>query len=461
MAKLWGGRFEAGLDPDAKAFSYSLDWDRRLAPYDILVNLAHAKALFKKGVFSADELETVSIALKALETRIASGDETVWGDDEDIHSCIERQLTECCGDLGKKLHTGKSRNDQVITDTRLFLKDQLNSHRQALLELLETLYHLAEQYRDRLFPGFTHFQPSQPILFSHHLLAYFEKFQRDYQRFELVLKTVDVCCLGSGAMVGNNYGLDRGLIAKELGFSTISMNSMDAVSDRDFCLEYLFSASVCMTHLSRFCEEIVLWVSPIIGFINLSDSFTTGSSIMPQKKNPDIAELIRGKSGRVLGNMVSLIHILKSLPLTYNRDLQEDKELLFDTCDTLNGALICFNKMIRTMTLNDSAIDAALEKGYLLATDFADYLVGKGVPFRESHEITGKTVSYAIQEGKALEDLSLEEFHLFSDRVQEDVFGVLELRHSVDSKQVTGGTATEEVKKQLKRIQEKYKWKKP
>ena len=288
-------------------------------------------------------------------------------------------------------------------------------------------------------------------------MAYIEKFKRDISRFEHTFEMSDVCALGSGAMAGNNYGLDRAFVAKELGFSGITQNSMDAVSDRDFILEYLFSASVCMTHLSRFCEEIVVWNSPIVGFVNLGDDFTTGSSIMPQKKNPDIAELIRGKSGRVMGNLVALQHTLKGLPLTYNRDLQEDKEMMFDTADTLSDCLDCFAEMMNGLTLNNDAVTAALAKGYLLATDFADYLVNQGVPFRDSHEITGKTVLYAIENNKQLEELSLEEFKQFSDKVDDSVYKALTLEAAVNAKDLVGGTARKQVHAQIAKLKKEFK----
>lgn len=457
--KLWGGRFEGGLDPDAKRFSYSLHIDKRLAQYDIAVNQVHAKALAQKGIFSEDEAVAVCECLDELSTLFSDQESILLGDDEDIHSCIERHVTEKLGDLGKKLHTGKSRNDQVITDTRLFIKDACQDVIQLLSSLRYVLWCLASEHVDTIFPGMTHFQPAQPVLFAHHLLAYYEKFTRDQDRFEYCFSTTDVCSLGAGALAGNNYGLDREFVAEQLGFSRVTTNSMDTVSDRDFLLEFLSFSSICMTHLSRFCEELIVWNSPLVGFINIGDAFTTGSSIMPQKKNPDIAELIRGKSGRVIGNLMSLHHILKGLPLTYNRDLQEDKELMFDSVDTLQQSIHCFTKMIKTMTLNQDVIYTAMSKGYLLATDFADYLVRKGVPFRESHEITGKTVNYAIQIKKQLEELTLAEFHQFSSYVEEDVYHALTFEAAIQAKYVLGGTAKTEVEKQLKQIGENQQWK--
>ncbi|RAP35824.1 argininosuccinate lyase [Candidatus Marinamargulisbacteria bacterium SCGC AAA071-K20] len=447
--KLWGGRFKKGLAESAIKLSFSVDIDKRLVQYDIKVNRAHAKALLAAGIFSKPEFTKVDKCLDVLSKKFEKSDDLI-ADDEDIHSCIERLVTEVCGDLGKKLHTGKSRNDQVITDTRLFVKDECVRVKKNINALQKALVQLAEKHHGLIFPGFTHFQPALPILFSHHILAYFEKFKRDFRRFETTFETSDVCALGAGAMAGNNYGLDREGVAKKLGFSSLTLNSMDAVSDRDFILEFLSAASFCMTHLSRFCEEIIVWNSPILGFISLGDDFTTGSSIMPQKKNPDMAELIRGKSGRVMGHLVSLQTILKGLPLTYNRDLQEDKELLFDTTDTLNDSLECFTDMIKTLKVNKVAVAVALRQGHLLATDFADYLVGKGVPFRDSHEITGKAVMFAIEKGCQIDELTLQDLQQFSKKVEQDVHEALCLESSVKAKNIIGGTNQSQVAKQIK-----------
>jgi len=460
MAKkgLWGGRFREPLDPDAVSYSYSYHIDCWLYPYDIQVNKAHAKALVFAGIFSDEEFKKVSDALDEIERQMDEDPMSVYAQDEDIHSAVERLLTERLGDLGKRLHTGKSRNDQVITDVRLLLMDSIKDIQDELENVLKSVYCLAHKYQNVVFPGFTHFQPAQPILFSHHMLAYFEKFSRDLERLSQNYQSCDACPLGSGAMVGNNYGLDRDLVAKELGFSHLTQNSMDAVSDRDFVLEFISNASISMVHLSRFCEEIIVWNSPVIGFINVGDSFTTGSSIMPQKKNPDIAELIRGKSGRISGHMTALLQILKGLPLTYNRDLQEDKEIIFDTIDTWTMSLKCFSKMLDTITLNEDKVAVATKEGYLLATDFADYLVKRGIPFRESHEITGNVVLYAIENNKHIEDLTLDEFKQFSDNIDDDVFEALTFEASVNSKDVLGGTASNQVEVQLKRIKEQFGW---
>ncbi len=461
MGKLWGGRFEKGLSESAKAFSYSLHIDKRLVQYDIKVNRAHAKALQHADIFTKEEWESVDSCLAKLAMEFTLNPDTLLGDDEDIHSCLERHVTERCGDLGKKLHTGKSRNDQVITDTRLFVKEATLETLRLLTALQRTFFELACTHERVIFPGFTHTQPAQPVLLSHHFLAYYEKFSRDSIRFEAVLEAADVCTLGSGALAGNNYKLDRVLVASELGFRKISKNSMDAVADRDFILDYLNAATTCMTHLSRISDELILFTSPAYGFFNLGDDFTTGSSIMPQKKNPDIAELIRGKTGRVLGNLVALYQALKGLPLTYHRDLQEDKEILFDSIDTLCGSLENMVGMLNTLTLNPEAIQKALKKGYLTATELADYLVKKEVPFREAHEITGKIIMEAVKNKKELQDLTLVELKQFSKKIGPDIGKALMIETAVEAKDVIGGTAFTQVASQLQHIAEEKSWKKP
>ena len=458
--QLWGGRFKKPLDPSAVQLSYSLESDKRLVFYDIQVNKAHAKALHKAKYLSRDEYQTLSQCLDTLAAEFKEKPETLYADDEDIHTCIERLVTERCGDLGKKLHTGKSRNDQVITDTRLYTKDAITGIKQELQQLIDVLVLLAGQYDTVIFPGFTHFQPAQPVLFAHHLLAYVETFFRDLNRFDAAFVTTDVCALGSGALAGNNYQLDRQAIAKTLGFATITANSMDAVSDRDFIADTLSAASICMTHLSRFCEELIIFSSPLVGFIDIGDDFTTGSSLMPQKKNPDVAELIRGKTGRVHGHWIALQTTLKGLPLAYNRDLQEDKVFLFDTIDTVQLCLNCFHKMIAGIRLNDPAIQAALKKGYGVATDFADYLVEKGIPFRQAHDITGEVVLMAIEEDKQLHELSLDKLKAINSVIDADVFNYITYQAAVSAKSIEGGTAPSSVKKQINQIKRRITWKK-
>jgi argininosuccinate lyase len=456
--KLWGGRFKGKLDEDAYNFSASLAFDQRLAIYDLRTNLAHAKALRKHGYLADAELERLEKFFKELEKRFIKQDVTLFNEDEDIHSCIERLVTEELGEIGQKLHTGKSRNDQIATDLRLFVKDEIRQVVEFIEEVFKAIYELANENKELIIPGFTHLQSAQPVLLAHHLLAYYEKFARDKQRFLETLERVDVCPLGSGALAGNNYEIDRALIAKELGFSRLSKNSMDAVSDRDFVLDFCANAALCMVHLSQIAEELILWSSPLVGFLEIGDGFSTGSSIMPQKKNPDIAELIRGKTGRVIGHNMALLNVLKGLPLTYNRDLQEDKEALFDVVDTLKNALNCFAKMLKTITFHKTAFKLALMKGYLFATDFADYLVKKGIPFRQAHKISGKIVLFAQEKGKNLEELQLDDFKRFSDLIGKDVYEVFDYKKAIESKNVYGGTAYKRVEYQLKKIKEEYAW---
>ncbi len=453
---VWGGRFVTSLDRDAAAFSRSFYVDKRLYRFDILTNLAHAKALLKAGIYTTEEYTQVEACLTQLQETFHILSSSQEFQDEDIHSCIERLVTEKCGEIGKKLHTGKSRNDQVITDTRLYLKEEISVIIALLDSVLKRCLELAESHLDVILPGFTHFQPAQPVLLAHHVMAYFEKFLRDRQRFLDNFESTNVCPLGSGALAGNNYDLNRLEIAKELGFKEPTRNSMDAVSDRDFMLEFCSSAAICMSHLAQWCEELVLWSSPVIEFVEIGDAFTTGSSIMPQKKNPDIAELIRGKYGRILGHVTGMHMVLKGLPLTYNRDLQEDKEKVFDTVDTLNASLTCFLKMLSSLKFNRESIQKSLEKGYVLATEIADYLVQKGIAFRVAHEITGKIVLYAIEKQKALEELQQEEFHQFSEVVDQDIYSWLNVENAVNRKSVYGGTAREQVQYQIQNAKEAF-----
>jgi len=453
---LWGGRFEYGLSDVAKQLSFSVHIDRRLVHEDIRVNKAHANALMHANVLTQTENQSIQSCLDDIDQQFRMNHDLTVETDEDIHSCIERLVTEKLGDLGKKLHTGKSRNDQVITDSRLFIKSACQDIESRILGVIQSLIQFATTYQTTVFPGMTHFQPAQPVLFAHYMLAYVEKLSRDAKRFRQAYHTADVCSLGSAAMAGNSYGLDRHAIATELGFAHVSQNSMDAVSDRDFMLEFLAAASFCMTHLTRFCEEIVIWNSPLVGFINIGDAFTTGSSIMPQKKNPDMAELIRGKSARVLGHLTAMQHLLKSLPLTYNRDLQEDKCMIFDATDTLMDVLSCLQAMIPTMTLNHDQITAALTIGHLTATELADYLVRQGVPFRESHEMTGKIVNFAVSINTQLQDLSLDQYQQFSPKITASVFDAVSLKSAIATKDSIGGTAQSQVDAQLKRVSAQF-----
>ena len=458
MSKLWGGRFREPLADSAKQLSYTLHSDLRLVFCDIRVNRAHAQSLQRAGVLSKTEMKQLITCLDELYVEFEQDPVKLLGDDEDIHSCIERNVVERIGDLGKKMHTGKSRNDQVMTDTRLFVKESAEVIMQRVYQLMGVLVEFASGKQDVIFPGFTHFQPAQPVLFAHHMLAYVEMLGRDLTRFEDWHARMDVCPLGSGAIAGNNYAIDREWLAKQLGFSKVSQNSMDAVADRDFLIEFVANCSILMGHLSRFCEELVLWNSPLLGFITIGDAFTTGSSLMPQKKNPDIAELIRGKSSLVAGHLTTLQQLVKALPLTYNRDLQDDKPPVFETIDVVESCLICLVEMIPTISLVPNAIEAALKKGYLNATELADYLVAKQIPFREAHHITGEIVLEAVQQGVGIEDLTLEQFQSYHSDIDADVYEALSLAQAINQKASIGGTAKSQVTKQLARLKETYQW---
>ncbi len=452
MTKLWGGRFKKGLSSSAEELSYSMEFDKRLYKYDIRVNMAHVKALEKAGIVTADEKEMLLTALddllKSFESKYMDQDLP----DEDIHSCVERLMVEACGDLGKKLHTGKSRNDQVATDARLMVKDELEKIDGLIVAFMKSLLSLAQETTSLVFPGFTHLQVAQPIVFGHHILAYVEKFKRDRDRLKDSYKRANLCPLGSAAMAGSNYPLDRDLLAKELGFSGITQNSMDAVSDRDFMLETMSGLSIAMAHMSQLCEELIFWSSPVVGFVTIGDEFTTGSSIMPQKKNPDMAELVRGKTSRFLAGFVGLHELMKGLPLTYNRDMQEDKPYMYESFDSFKLILRCFTEMMASLTFNEYAIADSLTKGHICATEIADYLVIKGVPFRDAHEITGQIVQFADQESLTLDQISVSKYQEFSSSIGEDIMDVLTFDKAVARKNVIGGTAPEQVKMQCKRL---------
>ena len=454
--KLWGGRFEGGLSQAARDFSYTLESDMKLLDFDLQVNQVQAQLLHEAGILSKNENEILQKTLIELGEDFKKDAASLMSDDEDIHSCVERLVTARCGELGKKLHTGKSRNDQVITDVRFYVKQESAALQDGIKMLIQRLMYVAETHQDLIFPGFTHFQVAQPVLFAHHCLAYVEMLKRDLKRFQAVYDAADVCPLGAAAMAGNNYGLDRDRARDLLNFASLTANSMDAVSDRDFIYDALSAANLCMLHLSRLAEELVLWSSDLLGFIRLGDDYSTGSSIMPQKKNPDIAELIRGKSARVSANLTALSQMLKALPLTYNRDLQEDKPLLFHSVDTLKSSLLCMEGMLRSMDINEPAIVAVMDKGYSLATELADYLVKKGLPFRDCHHICGQIVRHAIAEKKALQDLSLADLQGFCAQIEDDVFDILTFESALASKAVYGGTAPKQVAFQLKKLKEEF-----
>lgn len=443
------GRFEKEADEKVLRYTESISFDWRLYRQDITGSIAHAKMLAKQGIITAAEGKAIIKGLNEIRQEIEQGKFKFQSELEDIHMNIESRLAEKIGEAGGKLHTARSRNDQVATDLRLFTKEMINAATGKIRALQSALITLAEANKDVAVPGFTHLQPAQPVLFAHHLLAYFEMLQRDIERFNDCYKRVDVLPLGSGALAGVTYNIDREFVAKELGFSKVSRNSIDAVADRDFVIEFQSAAATGMMHLSRLAEELVIWSSPQFGFIEIDEAYTTGSSIMPQKKNPDVAELARGKTGRVYGNLTAILTTMKALPLAYDRDMQEDKEGFFDTIDTYITTLDVFAGMVQTLKINADTAGEALEKGYLLATDIADYLVNKGMAFRQAHKIVGKLVSYAATQKKSLKELTLKEYKNFSSLFGKDVFDIT-VASSIAARDVTGGTAKKQVNQALK-----------
>ncbi|GAX90833.1 argininosuccinate lyase [Effusibacillus lacus] len=454
MSKLWGGRFTKPTDKLVEEFTASIGFDQKLAVDDIRGSLAHVKMLGACGIIPQEDANKIRQGLMTILEDVKAGTLTYTVENEDIHMNIEKYLIDRIGPVGGKLHTGRSRNDQVATDMHLYLRRETKQIVALLADLLQALVDTAEKYIDVVIPGYTHLQRAQPVLFAHHLLAYVGMFSRDAERLQDALKRIDILPLGAGALAGTTFPIDRKLVAKELGFSRIYDNSMDAVSDRDFILEFLSDASILMMHLSRFCEELVLWSSTEFGFVELDDAYCTGSSIMPQKKNPDVAELIRGKSGRVYGNLFGLLTVLKSLPLAYNKDLQEDKEGMFDTVETVKGSLALFAGMIRTMEVRKERLAKAVKEDFSNATDLADYLVRKGLPFRQAHEVIGKLVLYCVSHGKYLADLTLEEYLEHSSLFEADVYHVIDIQTVVDARNVHGGTGSEQVKKALEKAKE-------
>ena len=448
---LWGGRFEAGVAEVTQEFGASLPVDKHLYRQDIAGSKAHARMLAAQGIISAEDAEQIRSGLDAIQADIDAGNFTFDINDEDIHMSIESELTRRIGEAGKRLHTGRSRNDQVATDTRLAVKALAKELMGANLELRRTLVAAAEKNADVILPGYTHLQHAQPVLFSHHLLAYVWMFTRDFRRLSAAFEAADACPLGAAALAGTTYPLDRQMTASELGFTDVIPNSLDAVSDRDFLLDLHYAGSVMAMHLSRLSEEIVLWSSSEFGFITLSDSYSTGSSIMPQKKNPDFAELIRGKSGRVYGNLVQLLVTMKGLPLAYNKDLQEDKEGALDTAKTLGQCLSVMSGMIATMTVDADSMMRECGVGHLAATDVADYLAKRGLPFREAHAVVGHLVLTCEKRGCNLEDLPFEVFREASPLFEEDITEALDIPAIVAARTTEGGTAPEAVAKQLVR----------
>ena len=457
--KLWGGRFKQSTDALMETFSASISFDKRLYDCDIEGSIAHCKMLARCKIITSAESKKI---IKGLQRILRECDEGRFEFSvrlEDIHMNIESRLREIIGPVAGKLHTARSRNDQVCLDIRLYLRKEVEDIVVKLNNLCKALVAIAKKNIDHVIPGYTHLQRAQPVLLSHHLLAYVEMMLRDKERFLDAYKRINVMPLGSAALAGTNFPIDRKITAKLLRFPEISHNSMDAVADRDFAAEFCSASALVMMHLSRFCEEIVIWNSSEFGFLELSDAFTTGSSIMPQKKNPDAAELIRGKSGRVFGNLVSLLTLMKGLPLAYNKDLQEDKEPLFDTAETVKVCLRIFTDMMKSAKFIPIAKKELEASGFLTATDLADYLVLKGVPFRDAHEITGKTVAFCLEKEKTLTDISLPELRKISKRFDKDVFEHIALNNSVDRKNVYGGTAKKQVRAQITRLTKKLKQK--
>ena len=451
--KPWGGRFQEPTDKDVEAFTASIHFDRRLYRQDIEGSIAHARMLASQKIITKKEEKAILAGLKTIGKDIEAGRFVFNPDDEDIHMAIEKSLISRIGKAGGKLHTGRSRNDQVSLDVRLYLRDEIRRILELLSIFKKSLTDLAKKEIKTIMPGYTHLQKAQPVLLSHHLLAYWEMIDRDEARLLDCQKRVNILPLGAAALAGTNLPIDRKQVADLLNFPAISENSMDTVSDRDFIAEFIFATCLIMMHLSRFCEDLILWSSSEFGFVEISDSFTTGSSIMPQKKNPDVAELVRGKTGRVYGHLVSLLTVLKGLPMTYNRDLQEDKEPLFDTVDTVKGCVKTLAAMIRHLQFNRLRMREEAAKGFSTATDLAEYLVMKGVPFRESHGIVGRLVAYSIRSGKALHDLTLSEYRKFYQGFDEDIFACLKIENAVNAKNSLGGTAEKNVRKRLAEIE--------
>nr|WP_211184577.1 argininosuccinate lyase [Paenibacillus lemnae] len=454
VSKLWGGRFTKQTNALVEQYTASIGFDQQLAEEDIQGSLAHVTMLDKCGIVPQEDVETIKDGLNRVLEKIRAGEVEYSVSDEDIHMNIEKNLIQEIGAVGGKLHTGRSRNDQVATDMHLYLRNRVIALTGMLHELQTSLIGQAKDNLDTIIPGYTHLQRAQPILFAHHLMAYVSMFQRDIDRLIDSYKRINVLPLGAGALAGTTFPIDRHFVAEQLGFDGVYENSLDAVSDRDFILEFLSDASIIMMHLSRLSEELVLWSSTEFNFVELDDAFCTGSSIMPQKKNPDVPELVRGKTGRVYGNLMGLLTVLKSLPLAYNKDMQEDKEGMFDTVATLEGALQLFAPMIATMKVNKGRMREAVNTDFSNATDIADFLVGKGLPFRQAHEVIGKTVLYCIQNGKFLLDLKLEEFQQFSPLFDDSIYEVLKPETVVDARNVYGGTASVQVQAAIGRAEE-------
>lgn len=449
MAKLWGGRFQKNTDKKVDDFNSSIRFDKRMYRQDIQGSIAHATMLGQQGIIPREDSEAIVCELKNILQDIEDGKVEFLIDAEDIHMNIEKILTDRIGDAGKRLHTGRSRNDQVALDIRMYLMDETEEIRKMLLHTLTVLTDLAEEHTETIMPGYTHLQKAQPVTFAHHLMAYFEMFKRDYQRLEDCRRRTNVMPLGSGALAGTTYPLDREFVAETLGFDSVTMNSLDGVSDRDFVIELASCLAMVMMHLSRFCEELILWSSHEFSFVEMDDAFSTGSSIMPQKKNPDVAELIRGKTGRVYGHLMGLLTTMKGIPLAYNKDMQEDKEPIFDSIDTVKLCIPVFCDMIATMTVKKDNMLKGSKGGFTNATDVADYLVKKGLPFREAHSVVGQMVYYAVTQNKNLDDFTMEEFKKFADCIEEDIYHAISMETCVNDRKIIGGPAKEAVEKAI------------
>lgn len=447
---LWGGRFKGKPDTGFAAFNSSFEFDKRLFEADVTASIAYARALTEAGVLTPDESSSITSTLGQILSEGCTDPGYFRNSTaEDVHSFVEARLIEAIGDLGRKLHTGRSRNDQVATDFRLWLRQSIDDLVEQLRQTQLALLEFAETNREIVIPGYTHLQRAQPVLLAHWCLAYFEMFTRDRERVMEARRRVNVLPLGSGALAGNSFPIDRNALAKELGFEGISTNSLDAVSDRDFCVEFLSDCSLIMAHLSRLAEDIIIYSTTEFGFIQLGDAIATGSSLMPQKKNPDSMELVRGKAGRVFGDLIAMLTTLKGLPLAYNKDMQEDKEAVFDAFDTVTNSLNVARTVLNNVTVDEQRTGAAVSRGYMNATELADYLVRKGIPFRDAHEIVGKIVVKAIELGKEINELSISELRLYSQVIDEDVFSALTLERTVASKNCPGGTAPSQVKEAI------------
>lgn len=455
--KPWDGRFSEKTDRTVESFTSSIDFDKRLYLYDIQGSIAHCRMLAEQSIITQEDASQIIEGLGTIVREIERGNFELDESLEDVHMNIEARLTAVVGKVAQKLHTARSRNDQVVLDVRMYLRDEVTHILTGLTGLCQVLVDLAESHVDVLMPGYTHLQRAQPVLFSHHLMAYYEMFKRDRARFKGTLERVNVMPLGSAALAGTTYPIDVAYTAKLLAFPQVSANSLDAVSSRDFILEFLAAASICMVHLSRLSEELILWASAEFGFVEISDAFATGSSIMPQKKNPDVPELVRGKAGRVFGNLTALLTTMKGLPLSYNRDMQEDKEPLFDTVETLKGCLEVYAKLLPQLKVNHEAMKEAASRGFVNATDMADYLVTKGLAFRDAHNCVGEVVRYALEQGKELQELPLPDLKKFSQAFEEDVFEILKIEEAINRRVSTGGTATANVVQAIKEAQETLK----